>query len=193
MSETGETTLKRKAACLKVNLNEVTFKLEENIQHENSIPLQASKLEDYVSRFKKLRLNNLKVELNNEEKVAITIPKTDIVKVAKGYVNLPKEIVIEALAHKNNFYFKSASNSGRSEYYYPCSFQNCSYKLKIIQKGDEIKNLTTVNLINNFKDFDMNKPSELVEGMCHLTELGEHNHPCNEKEIIQIRQRPGKF
>ena len=53
---------------------------------------------------------------------------------------------------------------------------SCSYRLKLEKNKYKIKCLSTTSLINNFKSFDLSRQSELQEGVCFVTEYGEHNH-----------------
>ena len=153
---------------------------------ENQVP----SLENYLK--KRMKKNTEGNNQNNQPNINIALSKKkDVVKIDRGFVNLPREVVIEALLVKNHIEFKSALSSGRNEYYYACNISTCQYKLKIIEKEEEIKKLSTVNLVKNFKDFDLTKSSELKEGISHLTEMGEHSHL--EDSVAQNKKKLGKI
>jgi len=100
-----------------------------------------------------------------------------LVSVEKVYFNLPKEVLEEAIAYKYKVYFLPKKDSGKRLYYYECAHQGCSYRIKILENPDLIKTtLSTAALIANVKAFDLDVPSELSEGICHVTEYGEHQN-----------------
>lgn len=99
------------------------------------------------------------------------------VKVEKGFFNLPKELIIEALLFKNRMLFSTAKGTGWNEYHYYCSMESCKYKIKIIEKPDILSSLTSNMLIINFKSFDWASSNDLQEEISQVMETGIHT--CN--------------
>jgi len=93
-----------------------------------------------------------------------------IVKVDKGFFNLPKEIIIEALIFQN-VYLKYKNGSGRGEFYYECHDKNCPYKLKITEFSEKLNFLTTASLIQGFKTFSLSEASVLETGISKIMEF----------------------
>jgi len=133
--------------------------------------------EDHLARFEVTRRvcpkDPLK-QVNDDQKLKISI--RDQPAIDKGYFNLPKDVIEEAFGVLLNVVFGTKKNTNRDIYYYHCAEKNCFYKLKITENQNQLKNLTIANLISNFKNFDISNSSELSEGICFLTEYGEHNN-----------------
>jgi len=137
-------------------------------------------LTTYMSRFKKTKLNNFNLK-DGKEKINI---KT-LAQVERGCVDLPKEAVIESIYYKTGIYLIFKYNAGKNDYaYYKCPDANCSYNLKIHERKDLMKTLTTSSLIHNFKRLDISTHTGSDDGISTLTVFGEHkNHSQNFDEI----------
>lgn len=113
---------------------------------------QELKIEDLMAPLKGRKLNGMQIEANKDDHQnnQIKIRIKDQVSIEKGYFNLPKEIIEEAIAHNYKVLFKPKKDSGLKIYYYECS--DSSFKMRIKEYPDKIKALiTTTTLISNFK------------------------------------------
>jgi len=111
--------------------------------------------------------------------------------VDKGFVDLPREILVEALLFQNNMLFTTGKSTGRNEYFYYCLNKECCFRIKIIEKAESRKDLTLNSLINNFKSYDFTKPSELETGMSQIFQYGSHTCERNEakaKEYVEKKE-----
>jgi len=149
---------------------------------EDNIEQESLKLEDYLSRFKRSKQNPTNDKENKKSQDSkIKIHIKEQIAIEKGCYNLPKELIEEAFAVFCNVTFKPKRDTGRQTYYYDCIEDDCSYKIKITENKDCIKQLIATNLISNFKNFDISASSEQKEGMCHLTEYGDHSNDHHKK------------
>lgn len=159
-------------------LNKKRKHQEENAQdQENRDTSHISlKPEDVIQEKKRLKQNKQHKDNKAGEKIFIRLK--DLVQIDKGFINLPKEIIEEAMAIKFNVIFEPKQDNGTNTYYYSCNYKECSYRIRIQENIEMIKQLNTASLISNFKMFDIGIPSVLSEGICSLTEYGEHkeNH-----------------
>ena len=134
-------------------------------------------LDNYLTRFTKKKKNNNENPSNNSA-AKITINMKTLSQVDRGAVNLPKEVVLEALYHNEDVLLKFKNNSGKEVYYYKCVAPNCNYTLRITEDRTLLSSLTTTNLISDFKNFTISDHSGKDEGISKLVVFGEHmNHP----------------
>lgn len=154
--------------------NRDTFQ-ESSQDCENNQP-KALQISSVLNSLKRNKLNTQ----NSGKKIenSVTVKIKDLVQVDRGFFNLPKEVIEEGLALNFKVIFKPRRDNGDQTYYYSCNHPGCFYRLKIREYPDLIKNITLSAMISNFKKFDLSVPSELEEGICHLTEYGNHkdNH-----------------
>ena len=108
-------------------------------------------------------------------------------KLEKGFVNLPKDILVEALLYVKNIKLSLTSSKGDQGTYYKCVEDQCLYRLKIEEHNEKLKLLTTTSLISNFKNIDISHESDLEEGICFLTEYGEHGNHSKELESSKYK------
>ena len=167
--------------------NRDTFQeLSQNSEDNQPKALQISTV---LNTLKRNKLNTQNPgEKKNEKNVTIKIK--DLVQIVRGFFNLPKEIIEESLALNFNVIFKPRRDNGDQTYYYSCNHTGCSYRLKIKEYPDLIKNITLSVLISNYKDFDLSVPSDLEEGISHLTEYGDHkdNHQKDQNNINEFNK-----
>ena len=90
--------------------------------------------------------------------------------------------------------FKPKKDNGKNTYYYACDYKDCWYQIKVQENTDLLKNLTLTGLITSFKDFELDQTSELPEGICHITQYGEHKdqHHKNPNQIVKFTKQ-GSF
>jgi len=62
--------------------------------------------------------------------------------------------------------------------------------VKVTENLGMMKTLQTSSLISNYKNFDCSNCSDLKEGICFLTEYGEHlnNHHRKEENRIAFKK-----
>lgn len=107
----------------------------------------------------------------------------------RGFFNLPKSIIIEALREKG-INLKYHSDNGRNETYYKCVDCNCiDYKVKICEDKDKAERLATFDLTKNYKDFHGLADSELQEGVCKVTEYNAHIQNHNLDSFEEFKQK----
>jgi len=116
MMNTRQTVRKRDASLISPDPEVSKTSDQVNPRDEGQIDNEAPKLETYLNRFKKFKSHSKKA-FGQEEPVEINIPRQEVVKFDKGFVNLPREIVAEAIFHKHGVKFNSASSPRHSEYY----------------------------------------------------------------------------
>lgn len=104
------------------------------------------------------------------------------IKIAEGYIDLPKEVIIECLAFEG-VSLKYGTNNGRHETYYHCVDPQCKYKLKIHENSEKMKELTTASLIRNFKNVDLTKIADSQNGICKVSIFNHHNDNHDKKLI----------
>jgi len=151
---------------------------EEFKVQEISANKEPSQLEMYIQSLKRQKRQNKENSNSNEAKITINIK--DLTKINRGSVDLPREIIIESIYNNTNTCLVFKNNSGRGDYYYRCIIQNCPYILKITECKVYSNSLSTTNLLANFKSFDISNQNGLDEGICKITEYGEHKeHPNN--------------
>jgi len=146
---------------------------ENPLQDSESVGAKPLQVSSVLNTHKKSKLNDQNCQEKNKEK-SVTIKLKDLVQAEKGFFNLPKEIIEEAMALKFNVLFKPKRDNGDHSYYYSCNHIGCPYSLKIKEYPNLIKNITLSTLISNYKDFDLSNFSDLEEGICHITEYGDH-------------------
>ena len=158
----------------------------ENKQNEDDISQQLT-IDDVLKPLKRIRLNsNLTISQSKKENDNIKIFLKDQPSIDKGHFNLPKEVIEEAVFYKHNVLFKTRRDSGKQIYYYECADPQCFYRMRIKENPDKAKTLTSSTLISNFKNFDLSVASELSEGICFLTEYGEHKDDHNTKVLQDV-------
>ena len=163
MSKRIKVSLKRKSDAIDDNQSMPPAESSPDMQQ------LTAELTTYLTRFKKQKKNgdNLNPQDKNQ-RVTISLSK-----VVKGWFNLPRKVILEALLLQN-VQLKMKGGSGRDEYYYLCPVEGCPYKLKIYELTEKVKHITTAALIQNFKTFSLAQISSLEGGICQVTEYGQH-------------------
>ena len=134
-------------------------------------------------------------DLNQGKKVErIPIKLKELSAIEKGFFNIPKEVIEEFIAYKYQVPFLPKNDNGNNTDYYYCNADGCQYRIKIKENFNLLKSITSASLISSFTNFDLSNPSELSEGICHLTEYGEHinNHNKEQNQKIEFK-KPGIF
>ena len=149
---------------------------------------------EYLTRFKRTKKNSVSLQNNLSGRDKIKIRIKDQVQVDKGYFNLPKEVLEEAFGYLHNVQFLSKIDTGRGIYYYDCATDGCSYRIKVTENPELIKNLQTSILISNYKNFDCTNCSDLKDGICFITEYGQHFNDHHKQEDNKARyNKQGKY
>ena len=165
-------------------LEPVVGSIKENSQQEPEL----SRLEQYLTN-KKSKLNTYKKPFPQEKPITISIRQQP--KFERGFFNLPKDVIVEAL-HVKNISLKLTSSKGNQGSYYRCQMPDCTYRLKLEENEDKVKILTLSSLITNFKNIDISQNSELTEGICFATEYGEHcNLPQEVDDAVSKKYKSG--
>jgi len=154
--------------------------IEEGDDSKLNMNEELSQLEKYIQSLKRTKLQKDKGSNMNEPKITIR----SRVQIDRGSVNLPKDVIIEALYNNNGISLSFKNNNGRGDFYYKCFVSECPYTLRIRENKTLSNFLSSATLLGNFKSFDISKHSDLEDGICTLTEFGEHKyHPPNYEEL----------
>lgn len=143
---------------------------------------------EYLGKYKKTKIAK-DAGSNQVPQDKITINLRKEVKIEKGFVQLPKEVILEALSH-HKIFLKQYADSGRNDFYYKCTAKDCSYRLKIVEYPNLLRSLNTVTLIEAYKKFDPSSKSEFEEGISELFEYNQHSH--NHDDSIEPSKHHGK-
>ena len=156
---------------------------ESDIQEESIF--KDTPLNQYLSNLRRTKKTPAKKADVGDGKVVVSLKS--MIQIDKGFVNLPKEAVIESIYHNTGIYLTFKYNSGTTScFYYQCPIPDCNYNLKIYENKDSLKHITTAGLISSFKNLDISVHSGLETGMCALTVFGDHsNHPENTRIICK--------